>query len=80
VKGLNRLNVSTMAADFHGEAESSIDLEDLPEYLKEVTNAKFLNISIKGYEKKTSTSGFSKDEYYAYRVISMLVLLLVINI
>ena len=61
------------------DVETSIDLYDLPEYLKEVTNIKFLNISIKGYEKKTSTSGFSKDEYYAYRVVSMLVHLLLLK-
>ena len=41
-----------------------------PEYLKEVTEMKFVNVSIKGYEKKTST-GFPKEEYYGYRIVSM---------
>ncbi len=41
-----------------------------PEYLKQVTDLKFLNISIKGYEKKSST-GFPKEEYYGYRIVSM---------
>lgn len=45
--------------------------EEKPEYMREVTDSKFLNISIKGYEKKTSSSGFSKEEYYAYRIVSM---------
>ena len=46
-------------------------VEEQPEYLREVTNLKFMNISIKGYDKKTSSSGFTKEEYYAYRIISM---------
>ena len=41
-----------------------------PEYLKEVTDLNFVNISIKGYEKKT-TSGFPKEEYYAYHIVAM---------
>ena len=45
--------------------------EETPEYLKEVTDVKFLNISLKGYEKKIVSSGFTKDEYYAYRIVSM---------
>ena len=45
--------------------------EDAPEYLKEVTDCKFLKISIKTYDKKTSSSGFSKEEYYAYHIVSM---------
>lgn len=45
--------------------------EDTPEYLKEVNDVKFLNISLKGYEKKTVSSGFTKDEYYAFRIVSM---------
>lgn len=53
------------------EDVSKKQVEDQPEYLKEVSNVKFLNISIKGYEKKTSTSGFTKEEYYAYHVVSM---------
>ena len=55
-----------------GEVTSSEEQKnDKPEYLKEVLDEKFLNVSINGYEKKTSTSGFSKDEYYAYRIVSM---------
>lgn len=50
--------------------ESQEVLSEEPEYLKRVTDLKFLNISIKGYDKKTST-GFPKEEYYAYRIISM---------
>lgn len=57
-------------ADLLDSAETKSP-EELPEYLKEVTDTKFLNISIKGYEKKSSTSGFTKEEYYAYRVVSM---------
>ena len=45
--------------------------EEKPEYLREVSDFKFLNISIKGYEKKTVSSGFSKEEFYAYRIVSM---------
>ena len=45
--------------------------EPEPEYLQEVKDLKFMNISIKGYDKKTSSSGFTKEEYYAYRIISM---------
>ena len=41
-----------------------------PDYLKQVTDLQFINISIKGYEKKTTT-GFPKEEYYAYRIVSM---------
>jgi hypothetical protein len=47
--------------------------EDIPEYLKVEDGMKFLNISLKGYEKKTSSSGFTKEEYYAYRIVSMYV-------
>lgn len=41
-----------------------------PEYLQEVTDVKFQNISIKGYEKKAA-GGFTREEYYAYRIVSM---------
>lgn len=41
------------------------------EYLKVVDDVQFLNISLKGYEKKVSSSGFTKEEYYAYRIVSM---------
>lgn len=43
-----------------------------PEYLKEVIDGQFVNISIKGYEKKTST-GFPREEYYAFHIVSMCV-------
>ena len=46
-------------------------LTEQPEYLREVTDLRFMNISIKGYDKKTSSSGFTKEEYYAYRIVSM---------
>lgn len=60
-----------MAEKDSGSVEVGNKKEDQPEYLKEVSNVKFLNISIKGYEKKTSASGFSKEEYYAYHIVSM---------
>jgi len=43
-----------------------------PEYLKEVIDGQFVNISIKGYEKKSST-GFLREEYYAFHIVSMCV-------
>ena len=52
------------------ERSSSDVASECLEYLKEVTDVKFQNISIKGYEKKSS-GGFTKDEYYAYRIVSM---------
>lgn len=42
---------------------------DLPPFKKEVTDFRFVNISIKNYEKKSGT-GF-KEEYYAYKVVAM---------
>ena len=53
------------------EDPSNKQEEDLPEYLKVVDDVRFLNISLKGYEKKASSSGFTKEEYYAYRIVSM---------
>lgn len=41
-----------------------------PLYLREIENVKFINVSIKGYERKSS-SGFPKEEYFAYRIVSM---------
>lgn len=38
-------------------------------FLREVTDQRFVNISIKGYEKKVGT-GF-KEEYYAFHVVAM---------
>ena len=44
---------------------------DVPPFRKEIVDLKFVNISIKCYEKKIGT-GF-KEEYYAYKIISMYV-------
>ena len=52
------------------ESQENLEETEEPEYLKQVTDLKFMNISIKGYDKKTS-SGFPREEYYAYRIISM---------
>ena len=41
-----------------------------PDYLKEVTDGQFVNISIRGYEKNSS-SGFPREDYYAFHVVSM---------
>ena len=60
-----------MAEDSEEVLEKSGPTEERPEYLQEVTDVKFMNISIKSYDKKTSSSGFTKEEYYAYRIISM---------
>ena len=38
-------------------------------FLREVTDQFFVNISIKGYEKKVGT-GF-KEEFYAFHVVAM---------
>ncbi|XP_064396570.1 sorting nexin-4-like [Halichondria panicea] len=52
--------------------EESTDVaEESPEYLREITELKFQNISIKGYEKKAA-GGFTREEYYAYRIVSIL--------
>ncbi len=45
---------------------------EFPPFRKEITDLKFINISIKCYEKKTG-SGF-KEEYYAFKILSMWVL------
>ena len=64
---------SSVMAD-HGASVEEQDWEDgRPEYLREVSDLRFLNISIKTYEKKTG-GGFPREEYYAYRIISMYVL------
>ena len=44
---------------------------DVPPFRKEIVDLKFVNISIKCYEKKIGT-GF-KEEYYAYKIVSMYV-------
>lgn len=41
-----------------------------PLYLREVEDVTIINVSIKGYERKSS-SGFPKEEYFAYRLVSM---------
>ena len=46
---------------------------DVPPFRKEIVDLKFVNISIKCYEKKIGT-GF-KEEYYAYKIVSMYVYL-----
>ena len=38
-------------------------------FQREVENKRFINVSIKCYEKR-SGSGF-KEEYYAYRIVAM---------
>lgn len=61
-------------ADDRGASLEEQDWEDgRPEYLREISDLRFLNISIKTYEKKTG-GGFPREEYYAYRIISMYVL------
>lgn len=50
------------------EAEGDYDV-DVPPLRREVSDHKFVNISIKCYEKKTGT-GF-KEEYYAYKIVAM---------
>lgn len=47
-----------------GDGKQQVD------YQKEVRNVRLLNISIKGYDKKTGT-GFTKEEYYAFRIIAI---------
>ena len=58
-----------MAAE--GEGKSREDSEPRrPEYHRLVTDLRFLNISIKTYEKKTG-GGFPREEYFAFRIVSM---------
>ena len=42
----------------------------LPEYHRVVTDLRFVNISIKTYEKKVG-GGFPREEYFAFRIVSM---------
>lgn len=57
-----------MAAE---EAEIDDEWEDArPEYHRVVKDLRFLNISIKTYEKKTG-GGFPREEYFAFRIVSM---------
>ena len=68
----------TMAAEGGGAAGSGGGgvLEDgRPEYHRVVSDMRFLNISIKTYEKKTG-GGFPREEYFAYRIVSMSVYIL----
>ena len=61
-----------MAADQSGSGMESDGWQsvELPAYLREVDDMRFVNVSIKNYERKTS-SGFPREEYFAYRVVSM---------
>lgn len=53
------------------EAEIDDEWEDVrPEYHRVVKDLRFLNISIKTYEKKTG-GGFPREEYFAFRIVSM---------
>lgn len=53
------------------EAEIDDEWEDArPEYHRVVKDLRFLNISIKTYEKKTG-GGFPREEYFAFRIVSM---------
>ena len=52
-----------------GEDAGSFQENDSLPFRKEVTDLKFVNISIKLYEKKIGT-GF-KEEYYAFKILSM---------
>ena len=60
-----------MAAE-ESESSSSWQQIESPPFKREVSDLRFVNISIKCYEKKTG-SGF-KEEYYAYKIIAMWVL------
>ena len=57
-----------MAAEATTEG-SSWQEKDSPPFKRAVADLRFVNISIKCYEKKTGT-GF-KDEYYAYKILAM---------
>ena len=61
-------------ADAPGGQEEASDWQTVsgPEYLREVKGEQFVNISIKCYEKKTST-GFPREEYYGFHIVSMYV-------
>ena len=56
-----------MAAGQESEDWQSVER---PLYLREVDDVTIINVSIKGYERKSS-SGFPKEEYFAYRLVSM---------
>ena len=54
-----------------GESGAKSDSEaPKPGYHRVVTDMHFVNISIKTYEKKTG-GGFPREEYFAYRIVSM---------
>ena len=61
-------------ADAPGGQEEGSEWQTVsgPEYLREVKGEQFVNISIKCYEKKTST-GFPREEYYGFHIVSMYV-------
>jgi sorting nexin-4 len=55
-----------------GESGAKSDSEaPKPGYHRVVTDMHFVNISIKTYEKKTG-GGFPREEYFAYRIVSIL--------
>lgn len=60
-----------MATEKEEEGESNTIWHpiNLPPFKGEVCDLRFVNISIKNYEKKAG-SGF-KEEYYAYKVVAM---------
>ena len=51
-----------------GEVTDWVD--GTPMYQWKVTDLRFLNVSIKTHDKKTG-GGFPREEYYAYRIVSM---------
>ena len=48
---------------------TALSEDDDGSFRKEITDLKFVNISIKCYEKRAGT-GF-KEEYYAFKIVSM---------
>ena len=63
------LGLSRMSEE--GESGAKSDSEaPKPGYHRVVTDMHFVNISIKTYEKKTG-GGFPREEYFAYRIVSM---------
>ena len=63
-----------MSADEEKNIDDGWD-EARPEYHRIVSDLRFINISIKTYEKKTG-GGFPREEYFAFRIVSMLVCIL----
>ena len=60
-----------MSGEGESAAEAKSDSEaPKPGFHRVVTDMRFVNISIKTYEKKTG-GGFPREEYFAYRIVSM---------